>query len=976
VSNDRRDTKVGNDRLMRGVALAAMVTALTVVSPAMGQSAGTTPSAPPSAAANRTHSTAPDSPSGQDIVVTGSRAIVNGTSAPTPMTVVSTEQLNAAAPSSIIDGLNELPVFASSIRPNSTGSSGSGQGGNGGNYLNLRALTPGRTLVLLDGRRTVSSSIQQNATDVTLFPQLLMSRVDVVTGGASAAYGSDAVAGVVNFIIDNKFKGLKAEAQNGISTYGDSHSYRLGVAGGMGFGEGRGHLIGSFESTKVDGINDPNARAWAAKGYGIIPSTGPTTQIIAPDIALTGATFGGTIQACTPAGANCTGLINRYFNPDGSTSPFVNGTQVSSSAQSGGSGARIRTNLGTGSWTNTAYLRGEYEFSEHAKVFAEGIYGDVNTHYLGAPDAITTGSTGITIFSDNAYLPAAIKTLMSANGITSFRLGRANADITPNYVTTHTKTWREVLGLSGKFGGFEYTLAGEHSNAHYHLISDNNLIFSNFYNAADAVVDPSSNQIVCRSALLGLPQGSGCTPINLFGDGSPSAAAKNYVTGSAVADLYLRQTNLNLDLRTSPFSTWAGPVSLAFGGEYRNEHARQAVDPISGSLKNGTNIRGFPTSLQGTPGGFNLTNPQPIQGGFNVKEGYLEASVPLAHGSRFLKELGLNGAVRYASYSNVGGVWTWKVGATWTPIEGIRFRGTRSRDIRAAGISELFTGAQQTAGLSVRDTTQPGAPVATPVTRFTQGNTSLKPEKANTTTGGVVLTPMRGLNLSVDYYTIHIADAITQAALQQVVDGCAAGDSSLCSLISRGGVGGSISSIVTPYLNLASIQTNGIDVELGYRTKVGANALNFRVFGNRTFHLKTTNAGITVDRAGDMGVVQGNTVARWTVTGSVDFSTAQGLGLFVQERFISSGKYDSTLGPTALPVDQNHVPAVFYTDLTIKQRIGPPNHSIEVFTTINNLLDRDPPLAPQGATTIPRYSNAFFYDFIGRYFTVGVRARF
>lgn len=915
--------------------------------------------------------------SGNDIIVSGSRAIVDGTNAPTPVTVMSNEQLKTASPSSLIDGLNQLPVFASSIRPNSTGSSGSGQGGNGGNYLNLRALLPTRTLVLLDGRRTVASSIQTNATDVTLFPQMLISRVDVVTGGASAAYGSDAVAGVVNFIVDTKFRGLRAEAQSGISTYGDGFSYRVGVAGGHAFADDRGHIIASFEHAETKGIDDANARSWAATGYGIIPSTiaqSGTTQIFAPDVRLNGATFGGTIQSCLPAGVSCP-IANMFFNQDGSLSPFVTGRFASSSVASGGSGAAVRTNITTGNWTNTAYLRAQYEFSDAVRLFAEGIYADVNTEYRGAPSNVTSGSTALTIFADNAFLPDAVRAVMATNGITSFRMGRSNKEIAPNRNRTNTKTWRGVAGIEGSLGGsWNYSLALERSRAHYQLFGRNNLIIENFYNGADTVIDPATNRPVCRSTLLGLPQGQGCVPINLFGEDSASAEAIAYAAGTAKADLYLNQTNVMLDFRGSPFDTWAGPVSLAFGAEYRKETALQKVDPISGKVKSNAGIRGFPTSANGQPGGFALSNPQPIQGEFSVKEAYGEIVVPLARDIPLLYSLDLNGAVRYADYSNVGGVWTWKIGATWEPISALRLRATRSRDIRAAGIAELFTASQQTAGLSVRDTTLPGAPAVAPVTRQTRGNAGLQPEVADTVTAGIVVTPGSGVNLSVDYYSIKIDGAITQSTLQQVVDGCAAGNTELCGLITRNGPGGSISSIITPFLNLAQVKTSGLDIEAGYRTDLGGGQLTLRALANHTFELETTNDGISVDRAGDMGLR--DAVAKWTLTGSASYASEGGTTVFVQGRYLSGGKYDSTLGPTALPVEQNHVPAVFYADVTLKQRIGEPASGVEFFLTVNNLFNRKPPLAPQGAVTIPRQTNPYFYDMVGRYFTVGARARF
>jgi len=938
-----------------------------------------TPAVPPEQAAAASAGAAPtattpaaNAQASGDVVVTGSRAIVNGAAAPTPVTVVTAAQLQQSAPASIADGLNQLPVFAASTRPQSSGSSATGTNGNGGNFLNLRALTPARTLVLLDGRRTVATSLAFGATDINLFPQILINRVDVVTGGASAAYGSDAVAGVVNFIVDTKFSGVKGSIQRGVSTYGDAGSYRVSLAGGTSFAGGRGHIVASVERYSSEGIEHGDDRAWVRAGYGLIPSNTGTTSIIAPDVRLTGTTYGGTINSCLPATARCP-IANQSFNPDGSLTPYIAGTQVSTSASSGGSGIALRTNLTPDLRTTTAYTHAEFEFSPAATVFAEGIYSNVGTAFLGIPSNPTFAASAPTIFSGNAYLPVAVQQAMTANGITAFRLGRANRDLGDNFGITNTNTYRLVGGVRGALAGINYELSYERSQSNYHLRSTNNEIYSRLYNAVDAVRNPATGQVVCRTTLLGLPQGVGCVPVNLFGDGSVSPEARAYIDSEAEARLRTQQDDVALTLRGSPFSTWAGEVSVAAGGEYRHEQARQRVDAISASIKDATNIRGYPTSLAGTIGGFALTNPQPLSGSYSVKEGFVEVGVPLARDLSFAKSIDFNGAVRYADYSNAGGVTTWKAGLTYEPLDGVRLRVTRSRDIRAANLAELFTAASQAAGASARDTTLPSAPLTTQIVRITAGNPDLKPERANTFTAGIVVQPMRAATLSVDYYNIRIDQAISPSTLQQVIDGCAQADASLCALIQRAGAGGTISTVTTPYLNLTAIRTSGLDIEGSYRFDFLGGQVGLRALANHAFKLATTNSGITIDRAGDLGVVREG-IPNWSVTGTVNYTNGGFTG-FVQERFLSAGKFDSTYGPTVLPPEQNHVDAVFYTDLTLNYRV-PNSPQFEVFGTVNNLFDRDPPITPNAGATIPRQANGNFFDLTGRYITIGARFRF
>jgi iron complex outermembrane receptor protein len=297
------------------------------------------------------------------IVVTGTR-LQSGLTTPTPVTISTAEQLAASSPSILSEALNQLPVFRGSSRPtNSTQSSGRE---NGASFLSLRGLGKERTLVLLDGRRSVPSSAA-GVPDVSLFPQDLVERVEIVTGGASAAYGSDAVAGVVNYILDRDFTGLRLSARAGISEYGDGGTRQVSLSAGTRVGRGR--IIASVEYFVQDEIEGMNGRDWHDRGWGLAPSgqTNPTRLIAAPvNFSMS---YGGLISSGPLAG--------QQFLPGGGLAPFNFGTNRSGSTlQVGGDGVLMPFNLTAGLERVVGFVRGEHPIGD-VTVYAEGMYADV-----------------------------------------------------------------------------------------------------------------------------------------------------------------------------------------------------------------------------------------------------------------------------------------------------------------------------------------------------------------------------------------------------------------------------------------------------------------------------------------------------------------------------------------------------------------------------------------------------------------------
>lgn len=906
----------------------------------------------------------------ETIVVTGSRLVTNGFEAPTPVTVVSGDQLRIASPASLGDGLNQLPVFRNSNTPQGTGVGTTGNVGQ--SFLNLRSLGAQRTLILLDGRRVVPST-SAGTTDISILPDVLVSRVDVVTGGASAAYGSDAVAGVVNFVLDTKFQGVKANIQGGVAEEGDNGNQRIEVAAGQSFAGGRGHVIGSFGYYKNDGMENWLARDWYDSCSRISnPAINPAF-VIRCGVHSAGFTRGGLITGGPLKGTE--------FGPGGVPAVFNYGDLATTLSMVGGSGEDHGARFPAIPSVNrkTAFGRVSFDVTDNVTLFSEVLFGEAKARY--ASTAPWEGqTTAYTMQIDNYYLPQSVRDKMIAANVTSFPMWRYDYDFGLLIANSRNRTIRYTAGLSATFGGWKVDGYYEHGENKYYQTTQNNPIINRLYNAADVVTGPDGKPI-CRSTLS--QPGNGCVPLDLFGFGSPSTEALNWMTGTTRQKQVVKQDVAELTIAGSPFDLWAGPVSVAFGGGYRRESSVQTVDDVSTSLRQFTGgYLGWPTSLEGQLGGWERTNPQPLSGSYNVKEVFGEILIPLLRDSALGNSADLNAAVRYTDYSTSGGVTTWKVGLTYEPIPDIRLRATQSRDIRAANLNELFTGATQGQGNFTDPFFKVGDPNNRPVVIVRSfGNPRITPERADTTTAGVVIQPrfFPGFSASIDYYNIKIKDAIGTLGGQTTIDQCFGGATALCDLLHRDAANVLIS-VDTPFLNISARKTNGVDIELSYRTQVGADTLSLRGLATYINKLTTENPGAPIiDLAGQTG--GGGGVPHWAANASVNYRTAGGFGVFLQERYLGPGALDKTLTAAQLAPADNHVKSVFYTDLTLTQRIGPENDrlNVELFLTINNLFDKTPPLAPSAFFVFGvsnGQTNLSLFDVIGRQYTAGARVRF
>lgn len=884
-----------------------------------------------------------------DIVVTGSRVARNGFNAPSPTTVIGAELLQQRGAVSIGEALNDIPAFTPTT---STGTAGARPFAPGANYANLRSLGPTRTLVLVDGRRFAPSvpsfgTVGANQVDLNLIPPILLERAEVVTGGASAQYGSDAVAGVVNLILNTRFQGLKAEAEKGISERGDNDETRVSVMGGASFAGGRGHVVAAGEYYDNGGVGDIFTRDWGKRDTQIVANPSPATNgqprfIISDNVRLSTMTPGGIITSGP--------LRGTVFGPGGTTSQYNYGTLAGSLFMIGG--GIPNTGLANGVLLVPrlqragGYAHADYEVTDKISVFVEGSYGVNDATSIGIQPR-DTGS--ITIRTDNPYLPDTVRARAATAGVTSFSLGRISNDIGQIVVRVRNNNLRVATGLKGKFGSnWSWDGYYQFGQNDYRQRQNGARINANFTQAADAVRN-SGGQIVCRSSLTNA--GNGCVPLNLFGDGSPSAAAINYVTGDAVTRTLYTQHVGALNLRGEPFSTWAGPVSLATGVEYRREDQHTTADAISQA------------------DGFNQQNPKPLDGSFDVAEGYVETVIPLARDTSWAKNLDLNAAARYAHYSSVGGVVTWKAGLSYAVNDWLSLRGTRSRDIRAPNIFELRAAPTPT----LSNINDPFTNTQVAVRQFLSGNSNLREEVANTLSGGVVLKPgiLNGFQISVDYYRIDIKDAITSVQGNGTVSICAATqDPFFCSNIIRNSAG-VITRINSPYANLGNLRTEGIDVEAQYRTDLGAGSLTLRGVGTYTLHAISAFGQGEIDRAGEVGT--NNSTVNPTPRFRGTLTSTYGNGGFtgtVQLNYIAKGTYDATY-VEGIDINNNTVPSRIYTLMTLSQTIKAAGTSFQLFGTVSNLFDVSPPRVPSTTFFLP--TNPAFYDTVGRNFRMGVR---
>lgn len=875
------------------------------------------------------------------VIVSGSRVISNGFQAPTPVTVATAENLKATSPD-LTEALRQLPQLSGSSSSSSVNPT-TGGGPTTNSTANLRDLGPERTLILLDGRRAPPSLIS-GTSDMSFFPMALVERVEVVTGGASAAYGSGAVSGVVNFILDTDFEGLKAEVRTGISDENDAGLYGLELAGGTSFANDRGSFIFSLDVRGQDGL-DGTERDYSLRHSNTItnPNGGPglPTHLLRNDVTSALATFNGVILSSGP-------LFRTAFDAAGNPIAYTPGTEISGAGQVGGDGAIYEEALLADSQFANAFFHAEYELTESADVYLEGSYGVSEVAYpLLFPFSI--GGRAYTIRPDNAYLPDSVRDVMVANNIASVGLSKIDRDIGRSQITNKANTLNMVAGLRMDLtNDFFLNAYYEHGESLVRYSASNNLKFAESKLAADAVVDPATGLIVCRSTLTN--PGNGCVPINVFGFNPLDENQRDYLIGTSFGRSLAKQDVAAATVNGDLFSTWAGPVPVAVGVEYRKLSNEIQSDEVSQNV------------------GWSAGNYFPSSGEYDVYETFAEALVPLANDLPLAQELSLNAAIRYTKYSTSGGVTSWKLGLTDEVFDGFRLRATLSRDIRAPHIGELFGGVSR--GISSVTDPENGNQLYQNIFTFSGSNEDLQPELSDTLTAGFVYQPPQvpGLGLSVDYYRLEIEDAIAQLGTQTIVDQCFLGNQSLCSLITRN----ASNEIVEFEANLQNVQTAevaGVDFEANYSTEAFGGNLSLRGVAS---YLDT----FVFVSPGAPDFEQAGYTVRPHWRGNLFATYENGPWAFtVSERYI--GESYRLAAPSL--VDDPKTDPAFYTNLSLRYEIDSEGSSTkELFANVSNVFNQQPQVVQSNSAALAynRWSAAGYYDSVGRYYTVGVRLRF
>jgi outer membrane receptor protein involved in Fe transport len=913
----------------------------------------------------------------EEITVTGTRVIRDGYEAPTPTTVMGLVEIQAAAPANIADFVNTLPALAGSATP-STGQSSVSAGGAGLNVLNLRNLGSARTLVLLDGQRVVGSQ-PTGQVDINDFPQELVSRVDIVTGGASAAYGSDAFSGVVNFIIDRTFTGLKGEVSGGVTTYGDDANYKASLTGGSAFANDRGHFILSGEASYNKGIL-LNTRPWnqlgwkqinnPAYGTGAGQSTSVPERLVLPQVAQNVITPGGIIVAGP--------LKGTAFGEGGVPYQFNYGPIVLDPWMQGGewkaNDISHFTTLQPRQSRQSAFARASYDVTDNVEVFVQWSWGFSRVDQSQTSPKYNQGN--LTIPADNAFIPAEVRARMTTLGLTNFRFGTMNLDLAPSATDNERIVSRYIAGANGTFDA----VGGEWNWDAYYQYGYTRVakrfvdrITNHFNRAIDAVRHPTSNVIVCRvnADASTANDDPNCVPFNLFGYPVNNQAVHNYIIGTSYNRQHYIQEVMAANLSGEPFSSWAGPVSLAVGAEHRREDGGGFADALS------------------MANGYTLGNQLATFGQYTVNEAYIETVVPLAVNQAWAQNLDLNGAVRFTDYSTSGYVTTWKLGLVYQVTDEVRLRATRSRDIRAPNRQELFA----TGVFTTNTLIDPfRGNQATTYTTNTSGNPDLKPEIGDTTGVGAVYQPswLPGFSVSADYYDIKIKDAIGNLGPQQIVDQCFTGNQTFCDAITRSG--NIITEIKSSPFNFVNQQSRGLDLEASYRFALGdlieswSGDVVVRGLATRFLENYTSNGvNIPTDTVGQNA---GSGPPKWRYTAQVTYGLDP-IRFALIARGVSAGVYDNTFVEcqSGCPVstvnnrtiNTNRIGGALWLDTNIAYAFMTAEDNgadVEAFLSIKNILNKDPPVVapgPGGVSFVGAAYNSSLYDGLGRVFRIGLR---
>ncbi len=935
----------------------------------------------------------------ETIVVTGSRLSRPDLKSTSPVAVITAQELKISGQVNVENVINDLPQFVPGL------TSASNNPGNGVTTANLRGLGAQRTLVLVNGHRYINYDSGQ-LVDLNTIPAALIDRVDVVTGGRSAVYGSDAIAGVINFNLKRNFEGVDLKSEYQVTGRGDGNDWTNDLTIGGNFADGKGNATVYIGYDKRDPVfqGDREFSAFAKQDVG------------------DGTLFNGG-SGSIPGGRLIGAGSTQRFLQDGSVVEYNRSTDQYNYAPVNYLQIPLERFITS--------AQAHYEVNKNLEFYSEAQFINSRSRTQLAPTP--TGAVPVTIQINSPFLPTSTQAYLAPfdsgvlagnapSGYVNANLARRMVETGPRIDNNERNAFRILTGLRGDvIGNWSYDAYYSFSRTRNSELQQGNISFSKYQNAINTQF--SFNGVTSPFPISGAPNGgnlvcvssdAACIPANLFGANNISAAALNYLivpvqnsdeSQTQVANLTFTNNNL--------FDLGAGGVGLAIGAEWRKEAAAFNADA---SLQSG-DVLGF------SPG-------QATRGSYSVREFFGELNVPLLKDAPLAKSLELNAAVRYSSYSikSTGSVVSWSGGAAYSPIKDITFRGQFQRAIRGANVNELYQGASQSSP-AVSDpcnnafqNTQlkaicistgvpaallepvigPGGVVTKPQA-FNEpnsqlqanlgGNSNLKSEKSNTFTLGVVVQPsfLPAFNMTVDYFNIKIKDYISPIGSANILNLCYTQNiSAFCGLIVRDPLSGLTTStpqdgITDLTQNSGGLVTDGVDVGVDYKLNLNVGAfgtnnssLRFHIAGTYTARNNYTPVVFlpnTVNRcAGKFGVICGTPQPKWKMTSRVTWDTGP-LTVSGKWRYIGHVNDDGgnlTVNGGAIDtIAVSRIGATNYFDISANFKAS---EHLEMTFGVDNIANRYPIILGSNGEQANTYPSV--YETLGRKFFISANVKF
>lgn len=904
----------------------------------------------------------------QPIVVTGSRIPGPQAKSAMPVRIVAMADAERFGRTSVYDLLVTDSAIGAGIGLNNA----FGQAWDAGvSSISLRNLGTNRSLTLIDGMRRVSGSARSSAVDLAMVPAAMIDRIEIITGGATAIYGADAVTGAVNVVTRKRVDGLTLSATQGISGQGDAGEGTVSLATGTAFAGGRGSLALGGTYAHV-----------AALGYARRYRT-YLRSIANP--ANTGANDGIPDQITVPDFRQIYFAYQPSFYLDGRSYIVEGGTPRLAaydrgyypgqfSYGNGGDGRNLRDadQLRGGRETLAAMGRIDFDVSDAVTYRAYGDFGASDyrgtaSFPLPRDDSRTMwfdGAGGSVARLDNPFLPEGLRRFMAANGLTRLDIERTYG----NFPIMRENHRRQSLTfgqeLNGRLGErLRWSAFHQYGRTRDNVATTDVPIASHWLAARDVVSDPSTGRPVCRDPAA---RAAGCVPLDIFSQAPPSAELAGYVLGTRSERRVATQSIWGVNLDGSPLTLPSGPLHVVLGLERRREALHTRDDPLA--------------AAEYTYGGSGYTLHPDLDAAMRVWELYGEAKAPLLRDLPFAESLDVEAAYRVSRYSSVRSTSTWKLGGIWSPTPGLLLRAMRSHSIRMPHFGELYEVPIVRQTGSITDPCEAADYYQSPTRSAncralgiliplgdnkvgpvitSQGNPDLRPETSDSLTLGAVVRPsaLPGAELTLDYWNIDIGDAITQFDYTTILNLCVdlpTIDNTFCRLVSRDPVDGRVTAVSTSQVNAARLTARGIDFGLSYRTHLAGGQL--RVEANATYllrHMVESTPGVVT---GDVRYTGDSEHPRWQATAKVMWD-GERFGAALNLRLVGASRY--TVGAVSAEVfDRNALPAYIYSDASLSYQI---DTGITASIGVRNLTDLRPP------AVYPVYKDTMIYDQVGRY---------